>query len=242
MSVPWHRIPQPSRQCWFAARSFQFGSINNSSLLKSHSRAHPFRPGHPLRTENWTSRLQSSLQFSTRSRLFSMQTAGIFGCCRCCLLTRSDPMNLSRSSSNGNHSTTDNCQRNKAEKSDGRQRAFSRDCEPSAASCPLLKTQSCVFIMSFGSIMFKRTCNVDWRKMQCCCDDHRTSDHSGTAGRSSTRRRGCWTPLVLVKPCRRQYTTSMKKTLTAIFLSLIWPSFFVEAAERPCPATAVSVP
>jgi hypothetical protein len=25
----------------------------------------------------------------------------------------------------------------------------------------------------FGSIMFKRTDTVDWRKMQCCRDDHR---------------------------------------------------------------------
>ena len=42
------------------------------------------------------------------------QTAGIFGCCRCCRLTRSGPMNLSRSSSNGNHSTISHCKRNRS--------------------------------------------------------------------------------------------------------------------------------
>ena len=60
----------------------------------------------------------------------------------------SGPMNLFRSSSNGNHSTIDNCQEKWLRRAMAHQRASSRDCEPSAASCPLLKTQSCAFIMS----------------------------------------------------------------------------------------------
>ena len=46
--------------------------------------------------------------FQREGRLFSLETAEIFGCCQCCRLAYSGPMNLSRSSSNGNHSTTDN--------------------------------------------------------------------------------------------------------------------------------------
>jgi hypothetical protein len=48
--------------------------------------------------------------------------------------------------------------------------------------------------------------------------------------------------LVLVKPCRRQYTTSMKKIIIAIFLSLIWTPFCVVAQERPCSAGGINTP
>jgi hypothetical protein len=55
-------------------------------------------------------------RLSTQSRFFCPE-GGIFRCCR---LTYSGPINLPRSSSNGNHSTISHCQkRNKAEKSDG---------------------------------------------------------------------------------------------------------------------------
>ena len=55
--------------------------------------------------ENSTLRLRRRLGLSAQSRFFGPD-AGLFHFCR---LTYSDPMNLSRSSSNGNHSTISHC-------------------------------------------------------------------------------------------------------------------------------------
>ena len=96
---------QPSRQCWCAARSFQFGFISNPSLLKSHSRA---RRSDQATEYGQRIGLRASGDDSGVQRRSDCSpcTGGIFGCCR---LTDSAPKSLSRSSWNGNHSTISHC-------------------------------------------------------------------------------------------------------------------------------------